>query len=141
VLSRDRKNMDHLVVEKWQDRVTQRHIERLLQVQTQQRWLFNAFIWLTVGTAALWHLHEDIALWLEFFTWSAVRISLQNNRLAFLGLGLCVSLSLSTLIWQSWHILWGIGKTEDRQLRLQVAEILAAGEEHPLWRWVVAERV
>lgn len=137
---RDHKNMDDLV-EKWQDQVNQRQIERLLTVQTRQRWLVNTLVWLTVGTASIWCLHEDIALWQEFFTWSAVRISLQNNRLAFLGLGLCLSMTLSTLVWQSWQILWGVGKSEHRQLRKEVAEILATGENHPLWRSVVAERV
>jgi hypothetical protein len=133
--------MDNLTDQQLEDAVTKRQLQRLIQVQIFGRWVVNVSLWLTVGIASLWGLQQDIALWLEFFTWAAVRSSLQGNRLAFLGLGLCVSMTLSTLIWQSWHILWGISKAEDRELRLELQEILAIGESHPLWRWVIAEKV
>jgi hypothetical protein len=114
-------------------------IGRLIEVQTRMRWTFVLFLWLTLGSFCIWWLRDDIALWMEFFTWSAVRVSLQHNRLVFLGLGLCVAMTLSTLIWQSWHILWGIRLSEYRSLARQVAEIQQAGSQHPLWKWVCKE--
>ncbi len=116
-----------------------RYVQRLLQVQTWGRWLFVLFLWLTLGTFCIWRLRSDIALWLEYFTWAAVRISLQYNRLTFLGIGLCLGLTLSTLIWQSYNILWGVSKDEYRSLVKQVNNIKNQGPSHPLWQWVCAE--
>jgi hypothetical protein len=116
--------------------IMERQIGRLIELQTRMRWAFVLFLWLTLGSFCLWWLRDDISLWLEFFTWSAVRVSLQYNRLVFLGLGLCVAMTLSTLIWQSWQIIWGIRKSEYRLLSKQVAEIQKAGPKHPFWKWV-----
>lgn len=121
--------------------ITQRQILRLHQVQTWGRWLFNLSLWLTLGTFSIWSLREDISLWLEYFTWAAVRASLQYNRLGFFGLGFCVANTLSTLIWQSWHILRGLSVAERAALSQQISKISAQGEKHPLWRWVMVERV
>jgi hypothetical protein len=123
------------------EKIIEHQIGRLIELQTRMRWTFVLFLWLTLGSFCIWWLRHDIALWLEFFTWSAVRVSLQHNRLVFLGLGLCVAITLSTLIWQSCHILWGIGKNEYRFLARQVLEIQQAGPGHPLWKWVCQERI
>ena len=80
------------------EKLVEQQIGKLIELQTRMRWTFVLFLWLTLGSFCLWWLRYDIALWLEFFTWSAVRISLQHNRLVFLGLGLCVAMTLSTLI-------------------------------------------
>jgi hypothetical protein len=132
--------MDKLIDSQLEQAIRKRQIERLIEVQTIGRWLVNITLWLIVGSLSIWSLREDIALWCEYFTWAAVRISLQNNRFAFLGLGLCVANTLSTLIWQSWHILWGFSKSENEQFGQQIAQILAMGNDHPLWRWVIAEK-
>jgi hypothetical protein len=123
------------------EQILAHQVGRLIEVQTQMRWAFVLFLWLTLGSFCIWWLRQDIALWFEFFTWSAVRISLQHNRLVFLGLGLCVGMTLSTLIWQSWHILWGIRKSEYRFLIRQVLEIQQAGSSHPLWEKVCEARI
>ncbi|MDX1976641.1 MAG: hypothetical protein SFT94_03125 [Pseudanabaenaceae cyanobacterium bins.68] len=119
----------------------QRQILRLHQVQTWGRWLFNLSLWLTLGTLSIWSLQQDIALWLEYFTWAAVRVSLQHNRLAFFGLGFCVANTLATLVWQSWHILCGFSGAERASLSQQIQKISQQGEKHPLWRWVIAEKI
>ncbi|MGQ9866736.1 MAG: hypothetical protein ACUVSQ_10735 [Pseudanabaenaceae cyanobacterium] len=114
-------------------------MERLRRLEIGLRWGVVLFLWGTVGSASLWHLREDVSLWWEFFTWAAVRNSLQHNRWAFLGLGLCVGVTLSTLIRQSWFILFGVSRSEKRALLLRVRRIRRRGARHPLWRWVVVK--
>ena len=123
------------------DPLLERQVQRLIEVQTYLRWIFDGFLWLTVGTASIWALRSDIELWIATFTWAAVRISLAFHRLPFLGLGICVAMTLSTLVWQSSIILWGINQREKRSLVDQVKRIKDKGKTHPLWRWVCEEKV
>ena len=123
------------------DPLLERQVQRLIEVQTYLRWMFDGFLWLTVGTASIWALRSEIELWIATFTWAAVRISLAFNRLPFLGLGICVAMTLSTLVWQSSIILWGINQREKRSLIDQVKRIKNKGKSHPLWRWVCEEKV
>lgn len=123
------------------DPLLERQVQRLIEVQTYLRWIFDGFLWLTVGTASIWALRSEIELWIAAFTWAAVRISLAFNRLPFLGLGICVAMTLSTLVWQSSIILWGINQREKRSLVDQVKRIKEKGKSHPLWRWVCEEKV
>ena len=123
------------------DPLLERQVQRLIEVQTYLRWMFDGFLWLTVGTASIWALRSEIELWIATFTWAAVRISLAFNRLPFLGLGICVAMTLSTLVWQSSIILWGINQREKRSLVDQVKRIKDKGKTHPLWRWVCEEKV
>jgi hypothetical protein len=117
-----------------------RQVQRLIEVQTYLRWIFDGFLWLTVGTASIWALRSDIEQWIASFTWVAVRMSVIYNRLPMLGLGLCVGMTLATLIWQSSIILWGVNQRERRSLINQVKSIKAKGKSHLLWRWVCEEK-
>ncbi len=123
------------------DQLLERQVQRLIEVQTYLRWMFDGFLWLTVGTASIWALRSDIGLWIAAFTWAAVRITLAYNRLPMLGLGICVAMTLATLVWQSSIILWGINPRERRSLIDQVKKIQNKGKSHPLWRWVCEERL
>ena len=123
------------------DPLLERQVQRLIEVQTYLRWIFDGFLWLTIGTASIWALRSEIELWIATFTWAAVRISLAFNRLPFLGLGICVAMTLSTLVWQSSIILWGINQREKRSLIDQVKRIKEKGKSHPLWRWVYEEKI
>ncbi len=123
------------------EQLLERQVQRLIEVQTYLRWMFDGFLWLTVGTASLWAMRSDIELWIASFTWAAVRMSLIFHRLPFLGLGICVAMTLSTLVWQSSIILWGINQRERRSLINQVKKIQAKGKSHPLWRWVCEEKL
>jgi hypothetical protein len=123
------------------DPLLDRQVQRLVEVQTYLRWIFDAFIWLTVGTASAWALRSDIELWVATFTWAAVRISLNYNRLPMMGIGLCVAMTLATLVWQSYIILFGISPNERRSLINQVKRIKEKGKSHLLWRWVCEEKV
>lgn len=119
----------------------ERQVQRLIEVQTYLRWFFNVFLWLTVGTSSIWALRSDIELWIAAFTWAAVRITLVYNRLPMMGLGICVAMTLATLVWQSSIILWGINQRERRSLINQVKSIQSKGKSHPLWRFVCEENL
>ncbi len=127
--------------ESYVDQMLDRQVQRLIEVQTYLRWILDVFLWLTVGTASIWALRSEIELWIASFTWAAVRISLAYNRLPMLGLGLCIAMTLSTLIWQSSIILWGVSSRERRSLINQVKSIKAKGKRHLLWRWVCEEKI
>ncbi|WP_211167688.1 hypothetical protein [Pseudanabaena yagii] len=127
--------------ESYVDQMLDRQVQRLIEVQTYLRWMLDVFLWLTVGTASIWALRSEIELWIASFTWAAVRISLAYNRLPMLGLGLCIAMTLSTLIWQSAIILWGVSPRERRSLINQVKSIKAKGKSHFLWRWVCEEKI
>ncbi|PZO40047.1 MAG: hypothetical protein DCF19_12745 [Pseudanabaena frigida] len=118
-----------------------RQVQRLIEVQTYLRWIFDGFLWLTVGTASIWALRSDIELWIATFTWAAVRLTLAYNRLPMLGLGICVAMTFATLVWQSSIILWGVNQRERRSLIKQVKKIQEKGKSHPLWRWVCEEKL
>lgn len=123
------------------DPLMDRQVQRLIEVQTYLRWIFDGFLWLTVGTASLWTLRADIELWIASFTWAAVRITLNYDRLPMMGLGFCVAMTLATLVWQSYIILFGVSPSERRSLIKQVKRIKEKGKSHPLWRWVCEEKV
>jgi len=107
-------------------------LARLLTVHLYLRWGILLSLWLTVGLVSLWALLDDIELWLDYFTWTAVRSALQHNRWAFLGLGLCVGATLGVLIWQSGHILLGVLPSERRSLQRQLHQMSKWGKSHPL---------
>jgi hypothetical protein len=123
------------------DPLLERQVQRLIEVQTYLRWLFDGFLWLTVGTASIWAIRSDVELWMATFTWAAVRATFTYNRLPMMGLGICVAMTLATLVWQSAIILWGVNAREKRSLIDQVKRIKAKGKSHPLWRWICEETV
>ncbi len=123
------------------EELLERQVQRLIEVQTYLRWMFDGFLWLTVGTASIWALRSDIELWIAAFTWAAVRMSVISNRLPMLGLGFCVAMTLATLVWQSSIILWGVNQRERRSLIQQVQKIQEQGKSHLLWRWVCEEKL
>ena len=114
----------------------QPEIQRLQELSVYSRWAIAAVLWATVGTVSLWQLRREIGLWLQHFTWAAVRYGLGYNRLPAVGLGLCIGMTASILIWQSRNILWGRSPQEQKRLRQLAWQIRRQGSSHPLWRWV-----
>lgn len=114
-------------------------ITRLHRLTVYSRWLLVFTLWLTVAPLSLWGLRSSISLWLEYFTWAAVRLGLQYHWLSTMGLALCVGMTLSVLIWQSRNILFGLPAQEVRRLRQQVLRIRRQGISHPLWQWVCGQ--
>ena len=111
-------------------------VARLHRLTVYGRWLFVLVSWLTLGTYALWHLKEEIALCVDYFTWAAVYYGLHFNLVPTLCLIFCIATTISVLTWQSRNIIWGVPANEQRQLERQVAKIQARGKRHPLWKWI-----
>lgn len=109
-------------------------LERLRAIVLRRWWTVSGLLWLTIAPLSLWSLRSEIDLLRQYFTWSAVRLSLAYNRPAAVGLGLCVGLTVALLINESRYLLWGLTKDERRRLEKTCDRIAAQGPSHPLWR-------
>lgn len=112
----------------------QRQIERLRVILLRRWWRSNVILWLTVGSLSLWSLRGEWAMLRQYFTWTAVRYALAYNRLAALGLGLCMGLTVALLVAESRHILFGLAGSEQQRLDQLHHHILQQGPTHPLWK-------
>ncbi|MEA5618532.1 hypothetical protein VB711_11890 [Cronbergia sp. UHCC 0137] len=111
-------------------------VQKLHQLTVYGRWLFVSCLWLTIGSVSLWDIREEIALWKQYFTWSALRYGLYFHPLATFGLSFCIGMTASVLIWQSRNILIGLPPQEKERLEKQVCQIRKQGKTHPLWKWI-----
>ncbi len=123
----------------FEDSQLRTQIERLHRLTVWGRWLVVLFLWLTLGILSLWTLRFSIQLWFDYFTWAAVRYGLAYHRLAAVGLGICVGMTLAVLVWQSRNILFGLSAREQQRLLALVMRIRNQGAQHPLWKWVCRE--
>jgi hypothetical protein len=119
--------------------IFQAEVQRLHELTVYGRWLVVGFLWVTVAPLSWWGLRDEITLWVENFTWAAVRYGLIYHRLPAVGLGLCIGMTLAVLIWQSRNILLGLPRKERQRLEQQVLRIRQQGPSHPLWRLVCRE--
>lgn len=111
-------------------------VQRLHKLTVYGRWLTVIFLWISIGSFSIWGLRDEIALWIENFTWAAVRYGLYFHRWPTLGLGLCLGMTLAVLTWQGRNIVRGLPLREKRRLEEQVRRIRQQGSSHPLWKWV-----
>ncbi|WP_353258123.1 hypothetical protein [Prochlorothrix hollandica] len=118
------------------DAATCRAADRLHHLQVQGRWLFNSLTWLLLLPPSLWAFQPEFQLWQQAFTWVALRYGLLAHPWATLGIFFPFATTLSTLIWQSRNIIWGLPHRDLRQLEQQVNRIKAKGPSHLLWCWV-----
>jgi hypothetical protein len=118
------------------DPAFQAALQRLHQLTVLGRWAVVLGLWLTIGVASLWGLRNNLALWQDYFTWAAVRSALLYRRWSAMGLIVCISMTLSVLLWQSRNILWGLPQIEQQRLRESLLKIHQQGASHPLWSWV-----
>ena len=118
------------------DPTFQAAVQRLHELTVYGRWLTVLGLWLTIGSVSLWNLRYPISLLQDYFTWAAVRWGIVFQPLPAMGLGLCVSMTIAVLVWQSRNILVGLPKSERQRLEKQVLKIREQGSSHPLWRWV-----
>ncbi|MEG3933116.1 MULTISPECIES: hypothetical protein [unclassified Microcoleus] len=114
----------------------QSEVQRLHKLTVYGRWLTVILLWISVGSLSIWGLRREIALWLEHFTWAAVRYGLSFHRWPTLGLGLCLGMTLGVLTWQSRNMVRGLPLREKQGLEQQVRRIRQQGPSHPLWKWV-----
>lgn len=118
------------------DPVFEREVQKLHQLTVWGRWLVVGIVWISIGTLSLWGLRYPISLWLEYFTWAAVRYGLFYHFVPTLGLSFCIGMTTAVLFWQSRNILLGISTRERRRLEQQVHRIRQQGQTHPLWKWL-----
>ena len=118
------------------DPIFKQQVQKLYNLILYGRWLVVAFLWLSVGSLSLWGLRSEIALWLQYFTWVAVKFALYYNPLPTIGLTVCVVMTISVIVWQSRNILLGLPPDEQRRLEQQVQKIRQQGATHPLWKWI-----
>ncbi|MDX2097163.1 MAG: hypothetical protein SFW36_05250 [Leptolyngbyaceae cyanobacterium bins.59] len=121
------------------DSTFQAQVQRMQEVLVYFRWLTVLGLWLTIGTVSLWGLRSEIALWVDYFTWVAVRYALAYNPWQTLGLSLCIGMTAAVLVWQSRNILFGLPQEERKRLEQQVYQIRKQGPSHPLWKRVIGE--
>lgn len=118
------------------DPLFEKQVQQLYRVMVYGRWSLVLLLWLIVAPLCLWNLRSEIALWLDYFTWTALRYSIIYNRIPALGLSLCIGLTVSVLIWQSRNLLSGMPATQRKQLEQEVIRIRTQGKTHPLWHWI-----
>lgn len=94
-------------------------------------------IWIVIGLPSLWTLRLALRRLWEFFTWNGLKYSLLYQPTAGLGLCLCIGVTVSTMLWQSYYEVFGLSPKFRRKLEAQVARIRQSGPQHWLWRWVV----
>ncbi len=120
------------------DRNLKQSVQRLHQLTVASRWGVVLALWLLIGlpsVALFWS--SEVSLWVEYFTWAAVRYSLAYNTPFAIALALCIGSTTAVLIWQSRNILFGLPAKEQQRLERQVMHIYRQGHSHPLWNWVV----
>ena len=110
-------------------------VQRLHKLTVYGRWLTVILLWISVGSWSIWGLRDEIALWLENFTWAAVRYGLYFHRWPTTGLVVCLGMTLVVLTWQSRNVR-RLPQREKQGLEKQVRRIRQQGPSHPLWKWV-----
>jgi len=133
---RDHSEVPFTHEEPEKDPAFQAAVQRLHELTVYGRWLTVLGLWLTIGSLSLWSLRYPISLLQDYFTWAAVRWGIVFQPLPAMGLGLCVSMTIAVLVWQSRNILVGLPKSERQRLEKQVLKIREQGSSHPLWKWV-----
>lgn len=121
------------------DPVLKHQIERLYRLIVYARWSAIVLLWSTVGVYSLWGLRHPIELIHEYFTWAAVKSGLYFEPIPAIGFSVCVTMTASTLVWQTRNTLWGISRQEREHLTKQVCQIRHQGRSHPLWKAVAGE--
>ncbi|VEP14907.1 conserved hypothetical protein [Hyella patelloides LEGE 07179] len=114
----------------------QKKVDRYYQLTIYLRWIVVLLLWFTLGVYGVWGIRHEIKLWLDYFTWSAVHYGLAFNLVPTICLAICIGMTVSVLLWQSSHILWGLSDREKYYLEKKVAKILATGSSHPFWKWI-----
>ncbi len=111
-------------------------VQRLHKLTVYGRFLTVILLWMSVGSLSIWGLRGEIALWLENFTWAAVRYGLYFHRWPTTGLVLCLAITLVVFPWQSRNVLPELPLRTKQGLEQQVRRIRQQGPSHPLWKWV-----
>ncbi|RZM79017.1 hypothetical protein DYY88_09605 [Leptolyngbya iicbica LK] len=79
-------------------------------------WLITLALWASVGVVSIWSLRRTWQQLADYFTWAALRYGLAFNRLAAIGLGLCLGLTVALLVKQARFLLFGLTAAERQDL-------------------------
>jgi hypothetical protein len=110
---------------------------KLRRVDMFLRWFLVLLMWLTVGAWSGWQMRSSIQQLSEYFSMTGLRYSLFFNLWSGgAGLIFCLSLTISSLLWQIGHSLWKISPRERQQLETRVQQIQIQGAKNPYWRWI-----
>lgn len=115
------------------DSSQKRQLKQLREIIGRRWWLTVLGLWLTVGSLSFWNLRPEIILLCQYFTWTALRYGFFYHRLAALGLGLCLGLTVALLLAESRYLLFGLTKEEHQRLETWLQRINRQGPRHPLW--------
>lgn len=79
-------------------------------------WLTVLVLWASVGVVSIWSLRRTWQQLADYFTWSALRYGLAFNRLAAIGLGLCLGLTVALLVKEVRFFFFGLTQIERQDL-------------------------
>jgi uncharacterized Tic20 family protein len=116
-----------------------RQIQRLHKLTVYGRWAVVCLLWLALGPLSVWNLRSEVALWRDYFTWTALKFGLAYHPIATFSLALCIGITVAVLLWQSRIILFGLSAHQTKRLERMLFWIRQQGSHHPLWRWVCKE--
>ncbi len=108
-------------------------LEALRQDMMRTWWRTCLALWLTIGLGCLWWVRRDLIEISEYFTWAAVQSIFLYNRLAGMGIALCIGVTFALLVSESRQILWGMSVDERSRLSAQLDRIHEQGSSHPQW--------
>ncbi len=112
-------------------------VAKLRRIDMILRWLLLLLLWLTVGIWSCWQMRASIQQLSEYFSMTGLRYSLFFNFWSGgVGLIFCMSLTLSSLLWQIGYSLWKVSPRERQQLEARVRQIQNQGSKHPYSRWI-----
>jgi hypothetical protein len=112
-------------------------VAKLRRIDMFLRWLLILLLWLTIGAWSCWQMRASIQQLSEYFSMTGLRYSLFFNLWGGgAGLIFCISLTLSSVLWQIGHSLWKVSPRERHQLEVRVQQIQNQGSKHPYWRWM-----
>lgn len=115
-------------------------LQRLRLLAIYWRWSGVAVCWLLLAPLGIWGLRDEIRLWQDYFTWTAVRYGLAYNWLSALCLMFCLGTTISTAVLQ-WDYWWGaISPREKTRLERRLKAIAELDPRHPLRRWISRNR-
>lgn len=117
--------------------VSDAEIQKLYQLNLYSRWIFVLLSWLFILPWAIWQFRETISLCQDYCTWATIRLGMEFNFLATVGISFCIGFTTSVLIWQSMHIIEGdLSQRQKYYLAQKIRKIRQQGQNHCLYRWI-----
>ena len=117
--------------------VSNAEIKKLYQLNLYCRWILALLSWLLILPWAIWQFRETISLCQDHCTWAAIRLGMEFNFLATVGISLCIGFTTSVLIWQSTHMIGGdLSKRQKYYLAQKVRKIRKQGQKNWLYHWI-----